>query len=102
MKVIFAITTSEGAENINDALKQEGFRVTMMSSMGGFLRRRNATLMIGVRDDEVERAIDIIKANAPPPDSGVTRFFGLVRQEPATTSVTVFVINMSRYERFQP
>ncbi|MHB0877317.1 MAG: cyclic-di-AMP receptor [Anaerolineae bacterium] len=101
MKVVLAITTSEGADDIADALRDKSFRVTMMSSMGGFLRRRNATLMIGVADEQVDDVLQVIREHAPAPKP-VTR--GLLSRQTVTpqSSVTAFVLDMSRLEHYQP
>jgi uncharacterized protein YaaQ len=101
MKLIFAITSSEAADNIADALREGGFRVTIMSSIGGFLRRQNATLMIGLQDEELDRALEIIRANAPPPEQKSSRTFPWGKRQ-ARIGVTVFVVNMPRFERLQP
>ena len=99
MKVVLAVTTSEGAENIVDALRQQNYRVTVMSSMGGFLRRRNATLMVGVRDEQVDEVLEIIREHAPAP-AAARRGKGA----PATpqSSVTLFVLDMARFEHYRP
>ena len=102
MKVVLAITTSEGADDIADALKDKGYRVTLMSSMGGFLRRRNATLMIGVADEQVEEVLQVIREKAPPPTPVTTR--RLLSRQTVTpqSAVTAFVLDMSRLEHYQP
>ncbi|RPJ02467.1 MAG: hypothetical protein EHM39_01805 [Chloroflexi bacterium] len=50
-------------QHLNDA----GFRVTEFSSVGGFLRRRHTTLLIGVPADRVEPALAIIRQLCPTP-----------------------------------
>ncbi|MGQ9553205.1 MAG: cyclic-di-AMP receptor [Anaerolineae bacterium] len=101
MKVIFAITSSEGAEDIADVLREKSFRVTLMSSIGGFLRRRNTTLMIGVKDEQVDEVLEIIRQHAPSPP-GASRWPLARSTEQSATSVAVFVLNMSRFEHYQP
>jgi uncharacterized protein YaaQ len=98
MKVVLAITTSEGADDIVDALKEKNYRVTVMSSMGGFLRRRNATLMIGVRDEQVDEVLGAIREHAPAPVPAGRR--GKVAEP--QSSVTLFVLDMARFEHYQP
>jgi uncharacterized protein YaaQ len=101
MKVVFAITSSEGADDIADILKEKGFRVTLMSSMGGFLRRSSTTLMIGVRDEQVQEVLDIIRENAPPPPKAGWRLLSRQSEQPQSR-VVAFVLNMPRFERYQP
>ena len=101
MKVVLAITSSEGAEDIADVLKERGFRVTLMSSMGGFLRRRSTTMMIGVADEQVEDVLQIIREHAPPPPAPGRRLLG-PQPEGQPAAVAVFVLDMARMEQFQP
>ena len=102
MKVVLAIAGSEAAESITEALRSEGFRVTIMGSMGGFLRRRNATLLIGVRDEQVDQVLQIIRENAAVPEPcGGLRILPRPKEE-SGPAVIVFVVNMPRFEHYQP
>jgi uncharacterized protein YaaQ len=40
-------------------------RVTRLATTGGFLRRGNTTLLVGIEDNQVERTIGIVKKSAP-------------------------------------
>jgi len=103
MKVILAVTTSEAAEKVADALKAQDFRVTIMGSMGGFLRRKSATLLIGLQDDQVEQALQIIRENAPQPQEEVrTGLLGRVREPQPEVRTAAFVVDMDRFEHFTP
>ncbi len=44
-----------------EALVNQNFRVTRMSSSGGFLHRGNVTLLAGVEDNQVETVMDILR-----------------------------------------
>jgi uncharacterized protein YaaQ len=48
------------------ALNRDGFRVTRMSTTGGFLRQGNASLMIGVDADKVDDVLKLIRENSHP------------------------------------
>ncbi len=61
MKLITAMVQDEDTSRLISFLMTRGYRATKISSTGGFLRRGNTTLMLGVEDDEVEAVIDIIK-----------------------------------------
>ena len=100
MKVVLAITSSDGADDIVDALKERDYRVTVMSSMGGFLRRRNATLMIGVKDEQVDEVLATIREHARPPVAAGGRR-GKSQAQPES-SVTLFVLDMARFEHYRP
>ncbi len=87
MKLIVAILHHTDGEDVLRALTEAHFGVTRIASSGGFLRRGNATLLIGVEADQVASAIQLIRANsAPPVDPGLKR-------------AAVFVLNVEQYER---
>ena len=59
----------------------------IFGSTGGFLRRGNTTLLMGMEESKVDGALDIIRANTKPPeDAGLHR-------------ATIFVLNLPRYEQ---
>lgn len=68
MKLIIAIIKDEDNDSVSSALTEEKFRVTFIASTGGFLRSGRSTLLIGVEDEEVEKALDIIRENCKKPD----------------------------------
>ena len=47
------------------ALVAQGFRVTRLASTGGFLRRGNTTLLVGLEETEIDRAKNVVHAKAP-------------------------------------
>lgn len=62
MKLILTIVSKEDASKVTKALINDDFFVTKLASTGGFLRGGNVTLMTGVSDGDVEKAINIISA----------------------------------------
>jgi uncharacterized protein YaaQ len=70
MKLIVAIVKDSDALPVSDALVEEGHRVTRIASTGGFLRRGNVTLLIGVELDAVETVYEIIQENCRKPEPG--------------------------------
>ena len=50
-------------ESVSRALTAEDYRVTLIASTGGFLRRGQSTLLIGVEDERVNHALEIIRDN---------------------------------------
>jgi uncharacterized protein YaaQ len=88
MKLILAILRDEDLETISHELITAGFRLTRIATTGGFLRRGNTTFMIGVDDDKVDQAIEIMKEHcSSPTDSNSHR-------------ATIFVLNVSHYAHF--
>lgn len=86
MKLIIAILRDSDADNITHALTQAQFRVTRVASTGGFLRRGTVTMLIGVEDQQVQTAIDIMKTNAGPSTNDEKRG-------------TIFVVPIEHFEQ---
>ena len=61
MKLLISVVNSDDAHPLFDALMGEGYRATMICTTGGFLREGNATLLIGVADENVQDVLKIIK-----------------------------------------
>lgn len=55
--LLVAIVQDQDLENATNALKAVGAPVTYLSSAGGFLGRRNATLLIGLPVEKEKRAV---------------------------------------------
>jgi uncharacterized protein YaaQ len=74
MKMVIAIIRDMDREPISQALISSEFRVTRIASTGGFFRRGSTTLMVGVEDEKLKQALEIIKSNlAPPTEQGIHR-----------------------------
>ena len=87
MKLILAIIRDSDDAPVTGQLVNKGFRVTRMASTGGFLRRGNVTLMIGVEDDKLQSAIDTLhEACSDPTEQGMHR-------------ATLFVLNTTHFEQ---
>ncbi len=61
MKLILAVLPEKAATLASDRLVAQGYRVTRLASTGGFLRRGNTTLLIGVEDEHVETALRLLR-----------------------------------------
>lgn len=92
MRMILAIVSSEDVEGLTEALLRAGFRVTILSVMGGFLRRTYATLLIGTVQDKVDVAMELIKDNTTRHEARFPLFIG--RGDLETGAATVFVLNL--------
>jgi uncharacterized protein YaaQ len=87
MKMIIAILSDDDSEGVSQALVHANFRVTRIASTGGFFRKGSTTLMIGLDDELVEEAIDIIHENCNP------------SIEPGLKRASLFVLNIAHYEQ---
>jgi uncharacterized protein YaaQ len=63
-RLVIAVVHDGDANRVVNALTQAEFRVTQLRSSGGLLRARNSTLFLGVDDDRVREAIEIIERNS--------------------------------------
>jgi uncharacterized protein YaaQ len=88
MKLIIAIIRDSDCDNVSRALTSSNFRVTSIASTGGFLRRGQTTLLIGLDDEHVDSALDIIRGNCSTPP------------EPNTKRATIFVVKVDRFVHF--
>jgi uncharacterized protein YaaQ len=64
MQLIFAVVQDQDAGRVVDALVAKEYRVTRINTHGGFLKRGNATLLIGAEDEDVVPVLATIKDNA--------------------------------------
>jgi uncharacterized protein YaaQ len=88
MKLIIAILPDTDSDTVSRALTSASFRVTYIASTGGFLRRGHSTLLIGLDDEQVEPALQVIRKNSSPsPESGGKRG-------------VVFVLKVDQYIHF--
>jgi len=85
MKLIITIISDQDNEPVSRALIGEDFRVTRIASTGGFFHRGSSTLMIGVNDEKVEEAIQLIRNSVTP------------ATEPSMPRATFFVLNVENF-----
>lgn len=60
-KLILAILQGDDYADTVDELNQNGFFATILSSTGGFLKKKSVTVMIGVEEEKVQQVLDILK-----------------------------------------
>ncbi len=86
MKLIFAIIRDTDDQVVINHLVSKDYRVTRMASTGGFLRRGNVTLLIGVEEDHVQLVIDAINEVCS-------------QAEPDQHRATIFVVNAAYFQQ---
>jgi uncharacterized protein YaaQ len=59
--LLFAVVQEQDIDTATHALEALGLPVSFLSSAGGFLGRRNATLLIGLREGMEESAIKALE-----------------------------------------
>ena len=60
-KMLLAVVQGDDYPETVDDLNRNGFFATVLSSTGGFLKKRSVTLMIGVEEHRVEAALDVLR-----------------------------------------
>jgi uncharacterized protein YaaQ len=88
MKMIIAIVNDDDSELVSKAITGAGFRVTTIASTGGFLRKGKTTMLSGVEDDELEKALDVLRSCFPPQEASEDH------------RCTIFVLNISEAHHF--
>ena len=63
-KMLLAVIHGDDYPETVDDLNRSGFFATVLSSTGGFLKKRSITLMIGVEEHRVQAALDILRQSA--------------------------------------
>ena len=106
MKLIIAIVNRDDANAVTRNLTKNGFSSTQLSTTGGFLLAGNITLLIGVKDDQVQRAIDTIREHSHSRKQMVPAItemsYGFMPVMPVEVTVggaTIFVVDVERFER---
>ena len=111
MKLIYAIVERDNAERVTDALNSKGYQATMISSTGGFLKKGNATLMVGTDEDRVDTAIELIRetcgkrqkitCDIPSPNIGsISAGYVMMPVTVELGGATIFVTDVERFEKF--
>ena len=62
-KLIIAIVQDEDAAVLGDTIVGRGYRATRINTVGGFLRKGNATLLLAVDGERVDEALSIMRSN---------------------------------------
>lgn len=109
MKLVFAIVHNDDAGQLMNKLRGSSFQFTKISSTGGFLREGNSTILIGVEQDKLDDALQLIKTNCTtrtqfvnpmPPVMEPGELYLAQPVEVQVGGATVFVVNVDRFEKF--
>jgi uncharacterized protein YaaQ len=88
MHLVCAILADAQVAQVLDALTAVGHRATRVSSTGGFFRRGNTTLLIGVKREQLESVLALIRELGSGQPSGV-----------AAAGATVFVLEVEQFQQ---
>jgi uncharacterized protein YaaQ len=102
MKLVIAIVHPDDAGGMVDALLKQSYRATRLQSSGGFLKKSNATLLVGVDDGQVDDVIAVIRSNSR---SRTQQVDHLAKESAAPTptvdlkAAVVFVVPVDGFDR---
>jgi uncharacterized protein YaaQ len=108
MKMVMAIVHADDASGLVKTLSQTGYGVTQTKSAGGFLRKQNATIFVGVPDRDVDRVVEIIRSRCHSRTEQVSPLPPVVEPgevympypiEVEVGGATVFVLDVERFEK---
>jgi uncharacterized protein YaaQ len=108
VKLVVAIVHNEDAGALVDALLEREYRATRLHSSGGFLKQSNATIILGVEDDQVDAVMAVVRENCTsrtqvvnpmPPIMEPGEFFMPYPLEVEVGGATVMVLPVERFER---
>ena len=110
-KLIIAVLQGDDCTETIHELNGNGFFVTVLSSTGGFLKKKSSTIMIGVDEPQVAEVLALLKQHAGKRKQTVyvdtSSFHGM--QSPMIPLAPVqaemggaaaFILNMERIEKF--
>jgi uncharacterized protein YaaQ len=87
MKLMIAIVNDEDYDKIAHQLTDEEYRVTCIASTGGLFRRGSTTLLIGLEEEKINRAVEIIREHSTTSEGS------------STHKAAIFVLNIKEYIR---
>jgi uncharacterized protein YaaQ len=85
MKLMIAIVNDEDYDKVARQLTEEEYRVTIIASTGGLFHRGSTTLLIGLEEEKINRAVEIIREISTSTEGA------------GTHKAAIFVLNIKEY-----
>lgn len=109
MKLVISIVQAYDCDKLLRAIVESGLRATKISSVGGFLRTGNATVIMAMSAEQVPEAVEIIRATCQsrvevkiePEMSEFMDWFPAGVHDVTVGGAVVFVLPMSRMVRLE-
>lgn len=92
MNLVLAIIHNDDADAVTRALLAAGRRVTRINTAGGFLRRGNVTLLVGVEPTDVDAVLETIRQHCRPRTEAAGR-----GDQVATAGAAAFVLEANSF-----
>lgn len=106
MKLLIAIVQDADVNFLVDALTDRGYRITKLSTTGGFLKKGNTTLLIGVEEEDLDEVLGLIEKNCKKRNTTTTIINPTAESSLLTNTVpiditvggaTIFLIDVDKY-----
>ena len=111
MKMLLAIVHNEDAPLLINELNEKKYFVTKLATTGGFLKKGNTTLLLGIEDEKVDAVCEIIKQHSgkrqqimypPPAPSNCNVYPNAVSSVPVNVEVcgaTIFIMPVDDFRK---
>ena len=111
MKMLLAIVNNEDAPLLINELNEKKYFVTKLATTGGFLKKGNTTLLLGIEDEKVDAVCEIIKQHSrkrqqimytPPAPSNCNVYPNAVSSVPVNVEVggaTIFIMPVDDFRK---
>lgn len=93
MKMMIAIVQEKYTDGLIDRFLDEDIYVTRLSSTGGFLKSGNTTLLLGCKEDEIDRIYEIFKEETESED------VHMEEGDFKVSGATIFVVDLEESKR---
>lgn len=110
-KLILAVLQGDDFADTVDELNRSGFFATVLSSTGGFLKKKSVTVMIGVEEERMQQVLDVLKqcagrrqqmtySDLSMSSGGPTPSIPMVPVRMNVGGVVVFIIDLDDIQKF--
>lgn len=93
MKLVIAIVQDDFANKVTRSLMENKYRVTKLSSTGGFLKSGNTTLLIGTENENINEITNLIKEECKEENVSSSK------DATAGSYANIFVLNMDEFRK---
>ena len=104
MKLLIAVINNDDSHKVLEEISKAGLYATKLSTTGGFLRAGNLTLLMGVEEDRLEDALDILRNNCSKREELTTampaystEFLSSIPVKITVGGATVFVLDIEQF-----
>ena len=111
MKLLVTVVDREDMYPLSDALMRAGYGATIIHTTGGFLREGNATLLVGVEEQNLEDVFRIMRAHChartkrvrlPLMTAELEETLSSAAVEVQVAGAVLFIMDVERFVRISP